>query len=81
MLQKNPVHLTAFALVTIGALNWGLIGLGYLLGGGANWNVIYMLLGTWPTVEAVVYIVVGLAAVYKLATCSKGRCGSCTTAM
>lgn len=81
MLQKNPLHLTAFALVIVGALNWGLIGLGYLVGNGANWNVVYMLLGTWPTVEAVVYILVGLAAIYKLAMCGKGCCGSCKTAM
>lgn len=81
MLQKNPLHLTAFVLVVIGALNWGLIGLGFLLRGGADWNVVHMLLGSWPVVESIVYILVGLSAVYQLAMCGKGCCGSCKTAM
>ncbi len=48
-------------LVIVGGLNWGLIGLGTLLGG--KWNVINMLIGAWPMLEAVVYVFVGLAAV------------------
>lgn len=52
------------ALVTIGALNWGLVGVGGFL--GRDLNVVHMILGTWPAVESVVYILVGLAAVAKL---------------
>jgi uncharacterized membrane protein YuzA (DUF378 family) len=62
----------ACLLVTIGALNWGLIGLGKFLGG--DWNVVYMLLGAWPQVEWIVYILVGLAGVCKVMTCITGKC-------
>ena len=48
----------------IGALNWGLVGLGDFL--GSDLNVVHMLLGSMPTVESVVYVLVGLAAVMKL---------------
>ncbi len=66
--------MVAFVLVLVGAVNWGLVGLGMLFG-SANWNVVNMLLGSWMKVEAVVYVLVGLAGVYKLSCCSK-CCGS-----
>ncbi len=69
----------ACVLVVVGAINWGLVGLGWLFG-GADWNVVHMLLGKWMKVEAVVYVLVGLSGVYKLACCSKGcssNGGSC----
>lgn len=49
-------------LVIVGGVNWGLIGLGSLMG-GADWNVVKMILGSWPMLEAVVYLLVGLSAV------------------
>lgn len=51
-----------FWLVLIGALNWGLVGLGYFL--NQNLNVVNMLLGSWPTVENLVYLVIGVCAVW-----------------
>ena len=59
----KTVEMIGMLLVVIGALNWGLVGLGMLMG-GANWNVVQMLLGSWPTVEAVVYVLVGLSGVW-----------------
>lgn len=53
-----------FALVLIGALNWGLVGLGGFL--NMNLNVVNLLLGSWPMVEWIVYILVGLSAVMKI---------------
>lgn len=62
-------------LVTIGALNWGLIGIGGFM--GKNFNVVNLLLGSWPQVELVVYILVGVAGVMKLFS-SKCPCnGEC----
>ncbi len=55
---------TALVLVIIGALNWGLVGLGGFL--GRDLNVVHMLLGTWPVVEWLVYILVGLAGIMKI---------------
>jgi uncharacterized membrane protein YuzA (DUF378 family) len=70
----------ACVLVVIGALNWGLVGLGWLMG-GKDWNVVHMLLGQWLQVEAIVYVLVGLAGLWKLFCCfSKGCCcGKCPT--
>lgn len=48
-------------LVVIGGVNWGLVGIGQLM--GADWNVVHMILGSVPALESVVYILVGLAAV------------------
>jgi len=48
----------------IGALNWGLVGLGGFL--GRDLNVVHLALGTWPAVESIVYLLVGVAAVAKL---------------
>ena len=52
-----------------------LVGLGGFL--GKELNVVNMLLGSWPTVEWVVYLLVGVAAVYKLVClfmCCGGKC-------
>lgn len=62
--NKN-VEMLGMILVIVGALNWGLVGLGWLMG-GADWNVVHMLLGSWQTVEAVVYILVGLSGLWLL---------------
>ncbi len=51
----------AFVLVIIGALNWGLVGLGGFL--GRDLNVVSMLLSAWPVVEWIVYILVGISAI------------------
>lgn len=64
MENRCTVCKIACLLVVIGALNWGLVGLGGFM--GAEWNVVHMLLGTWPQVEWVVYILVGVAGVLKI---------------
>ena len=60
-------------LLIVGGLNWGLVGAGMLMG-GADWNVVKMLLGNWPAVEAVVYVVVGAAAIAKIFGCCCSKC-------
>lgn len=75
--MKCSLGTVACALVTVGALNWGLVGLGHLAD-NANWNLVNMLLGKWPMVEAIVYVLVGLAGVYKLVTCGKCKSGACS---
>ena len=64
-------------LLIIGGLNWGLVGVAMLMGNGSNWNVVNLLLGSWPTVEGIVYVLVGLAAVMKIFGC---RCKKCMEA-
>ena len=68
------LHILAFLLVAVGGLNWGLVGLGGFM--GSDWNVVHMILGTWPTVEWVVYVLVGLATIY-LVIDHKKACKMC----
>lgn len=62
-MNKN-VEMLGMVLIIVGALNWGLVGLGGFLGG--NWNLVNMLLGAWPMVEWLVYVLVGLAGLWAL---------------
>lgn len=64
-------------LVFIGGLNWGLVGLGMLMGKEGGWNLVNMIFGTMPTVEAIVYLVVGIAAVMMLIGCKCAKCKAC----
>ena len=68
-------HMAAWILAMVGAVNWGLVGLSGFLGGG-NWNVVNLLLGSWPMVEWAVYVLVGVGAVYEVVS-HKGRCREC----
>jgi uncharacterized membrane protein YuzA (DUF378 family) len=72
--QGCSVGMVSCLLVKIGALNWGLVGLGMLLGNGSSWNLVNILLGAWPTVEAVVYLLVGLAAIHAVWSYMSGGC-------
>ncbi|MFA6257326.1 MAG: DUF378 domain-containing protein [Candidatus Paceibacterota bacterium] len=74
---RCTVHMLVKILVIVGGLNWGLVGLGTLMGVEGGWNVVEKLLGTWPTVEAVVYVLVGLAALVKIFGC---KCKVCKNA-
>lgn len=51
-------------LVALGALNWGVIGLSALF--GKTINVINLILGGMPKLEAFVYLLVGVAALMQL---------------
>lgn len=55
----KELYWIAYVLVIIGALNWGLIGL-------FNLNVVNLILGTVPVFERLVYILVGLSAIYLM---------------
>ncbi len=66
------MHKIAYVLVIIGALNWGLVALGSWAGG--DWNIVKLVLGTWPIVENIVYLLVGLSALWLLFM-KKGEAG------
>lgn len=64
-------------LVLIGALNWGLVGVGGFF--DSNWNLVNLLLGNWSWAEYIVYILIGLSGVSKLfggCRCKKCRAGN-----
>lgn len=62
-----PLHMVAWILVLVGALNWGLVGL-------FEWNLVDAILGSWPLVVRIVYILVGLSALLML---FKHKCKAC----
>lgn len=57
----KALHIVAFALVIIGALNWGLVGL-------FNLNLVEAVLGSSAQLVKLAYVVVGASAVYIGAT-------------
>lgn len=63
------LHMAAFLLVIVGALNWGLMAL-------TGMNVVGSLLGSVPTLESLVYVLVGASGVWLLVT-HKNDCKVC----
>lgn len=61
--------MVAFILLVVGGLNWGLVGL-------LDMNLVEMVLGSWPSLVMLVYILVGLSALYELFT-HKKHCDMC----
>lgn len=68
----NALKKIAFVLVIIGALNWGLVGIGGFL--GSNWNIVNLILGSMSVIENIVYLLVGLSALLMV---FGGKCGTC----
>jgi uncharacterized protein len=52
------VDKVAMLLVIIGGLNWGLYAFGY--------NLVDMLVGAFPPVDMIVYVLVALSAIYLI---------------
>lgn len=61
------VHKLAWALVIIGALNWGLVGI-------FEWNLVHAIFGGVEWLERLIYILVGVSALAMLAG---GSCKMC----
>jgi len=66
----------AWWLVLVGALNWGLVGLGMWIGDN-NWNVVNLLLGSWMWLENLVYVLVGASGLLMLMGCKCKKCKAC----
>lgn len=67
-------------LVIVGGVNWGLVGLGMLLGVEGGYNIVNMLLSSIPVLEAIVYLLVGVAAVMAIFDCKCKKCTDCAGA-
>ncbi len=52
----NLLHTLTWLLVTIGAINWGLVGL-------FDINLVSMLFKDWPAAQKAIYGLIGLAGV------------------
>ncbi len=55
----KSIDLVALALVVIGGLNWGLVG-------AFNFDLVATIFGEMSLISRIVYIVVGLSAVYMI---------------
>lgn len=66
--------MVAKILVIIGGLNWGLYGAGIIAGSSTSWNLVNMVVGAWPTVEAIVYLLVGISALVMIFGCKCKKC-------
>ena len=64
MTKKSALDWIVLILVIVGGLNWGLVGIGV-------GNVVNMILGSIPWLESLVYILVGLAAIYMIYMAAK----------
>lgn len=62
------LNIVAFVLVIVGAINWGLVGL-------LGLDLVATLFGPMSPLSRIVYILVGLAGVYKAVTYCKA-CGN-----
>lgn len=62
------LEIIAAILLLIGGLNWGLVGL-------FEFNLVDAIFGHASVISRVIYILVGLSAIFKLVQCqSKGTC-------
>lgn len=61
MRRLNALDWVALILVVIGGVNWGLVGL-------FNFDLVAALLGDMSLLSRIVYVLVGVSAVYVLAT-------------
>jgi len=59
MARYDTLYWICLALVIIGGLNWLIIGL-------FNYNVVAAIFGTATLASAIVYVIVGLAALYLI---------------
>lgn len=64
------LHKVAWILVIVGALNWGLVG-------AFRIDLVMWIFGSWPTLVRVIYVLVGLSALFMF---MKGSCKSCKMA-
>lgn len=66
----KTLHMVAFILVFVGALNWGLMGL-------FSYNLVANVFGSIAGLENLIYILVGVSGVYLLFT-HKADCKTCS---
>jgi uncharacterized protein len=57
----ETLHKVAYMLLWVGGLNWGLVAL-------FNFNLVTAVLGSWPMLVTLVYVLVGASAVYSAMT-------------
>ncbi len=67
--KHKGIHMITFILLAVGGLNWGLLAV-------TGWEIGELFGGMGAMVSKVIYILVGLSAVYEIAMHSK-QCKMC----
>ncbi len=62
--RMNALDWAAMVLMIVGGLNWGLVGL-------FDFNLVAALFGSQTPLSRIVYVLVGLSALYSIYTASK----------
>ncbi|AFC71995.1 hypothetical protein ASQ44_06530 [Rickettsia rhipicephali] len=65
--SNNPLITTVHLLSSIGAINWGLVGL-------FNFNFVTLLFGSFPIIVTILYIIIGFCGVYSFLCLGKLFC-------
>jgi uncharacterized membrane protein YuzA (DUF378 family) len=55
--MNSSLGMVSWWLVVIGAIVWGLVG-------AMDFNLVNAIFGSWPSIERVVYVLVGLAGLW-----------------
>ncbi|MBI2590487.1 MAG: DUF378 domain-containing protein [Candidatus Blackburnbacteria bacterium] len=62
-IKVKTINNLAWWILVIGGINWGLVGLGNFLGAG-NWNLVEVVLASWRGLSDLIYVLVGVSAVW-----------------
>lgn len=63
-MRLNTLDWIAYILTIIGGINWGLVGF-------FNYNLVNSIFGEDSTLSRIIYAIVGLSALYLIATATK----------
>jgi len=63
-MEKSALDWVAGILVIIGGLNWGLVG-------AFDWNLVSTIFGGGSVLSRIIYVLVGLSALYMIYAMSK----------
>jgi hypothetical protein len=66
MAEKSTLDWIALVLLIIGGLNWGLVGIASFSAVTYSYDLVALVLGGIPWLAAIVYILVGLSALYTI---------------
>jgi len=76
METKKWIHIVAFILVIVGAIDLGLFGIIPANANGEGFDLLQRFLGFSPTLLEVVYALIGVSGIYLLITHKQG-CSIC----
>lgn len=65
-MKMNTIDIIALILVIVGGLNWGLVGL-------LDFNLVAAIFGHMSAIARIVYVLVGISAVYAITLFFKGK--------